>query len=131
SRDHVRSITLVIGEAMKRARVGFENLDGIAVTARPGLAGALLVGTQTAKGIAWARDLPIVAVDHLVGHLLAIFLHHNPTAPPATTAPPYPFIALLASGGHTALYRVAGPQISDIRELGATRDDAAGEAFDK
>jgi len=131
SRDHVRCITLVIREAMTRAQVGFGELGGIAVTARPGLAGALLVGTQTAKGIAWARDLPIVAVDHLVGHLLAIFLHRTPTATPTTTAPPYPFIALLASGGHTALYRVAGPQISDISELGATRDDAAGEAFDK
>jgi N6-L-threonylcarbamoyladenine synthase len=128
SRDHVRSITLVIREALSRAGVGFEGLGGVAVTTQPGLSGALLVGVQAAKGIAWARDLPIVAVDHLVGHLLAVFLRR----PSSQTPPPaYPFIALLASGGHTAIYRVDGPRLSQIRELGATRDDAAGEAFDK
>jgi N6-L-threonylcarbamoyladenine synthase len=134
SRDHVRGITLVIREALTRAGVGFESLGGVAVTARPGLSGALLVGVQAAKGIAWARDLPIVAVDHLVGHLLAVFLRRPPpataTAPPAPP-PSYPFVALLASGGHTAIYRVDGPRLEQIRELGATRDDAAGEAFDK
>jgi N6-L-threonylcarbamoyladenine synthase len=128
SRDHVRSITLVIREALSRAGVGFEGIGGVAVTAQPGLSGALLVGVQAAKGIAWARDLPIVAVDHLVGHLLAVFLR-RPGKP--TPQPTYPFIALLASGGHTAIYRVDGPRLSQIRELGATRDDAAGEAFDK
>jgi len=146
SRDHVRGITIVIREALSRAGVGFEALQGIAVTARPGLSGALLVGVQVAKGVAWARGLPIVAVDHLVGHLLAVFLRRtgaNTTAAenantssdggsggPATT-PEYPFVALLASGGHTAIYRVNGPSIDAIHELGATRDDAAGEAFDK
>ena len=143
SRDHVRAITLVIEEAMTRAGVGMDALGGIAVTARPGLSGALLVGVQAAKGIAWARGLPIVAVDHLVGHLLAVFLRWptatstptstptrpRPRPPTATTPPTYPFVALLASGGHTAIYRVDSP--SSIRELGATRDDAAGEAFDK
>ena len=138
SRDHVRGITLVIQEALSRAGVGFGALGGVAVTARPGLSGALLVGVQAAKGIAWARDLPIVAVDHLVGHLLAVFLRRPPTQPrsrepsaPEAPPPAYPFIALLASGGHTAIYRVDGPRLSQIRELGATRDDAAGEAFDK
>jgi N6-L-threonylcarbamoyladenine synthase len=134
SRDHVRAITPVIREALARAGVGFEALDGVAVTARPGLSGALLVGVQAAKGIAWARDLPIVAVDHLVGHLLAVFLRRPATATTTATAtatPTFPFIALLASGGHTALYRVDGPRLSQIHELGATRDDAAGEAFDK
>lgn len=130
SRDHVRAITLVIEEALARADVGMDALAGIAVTARPGLSGALLVGVQAAKGIAWARDLPIVAVDHLVGHLLAVFLRWPPTPTSTSTSPPaYPFVALLASGGHTAIYRVDSP--SSIRELGATRDDAAGEAFDK
>jgi N6-L-threonylcarbamoyladenine synthase len=131
SRDHVRAITLVIEEALSRAGVGFDALGGVAVTARPGLSGALLVGVQAAKGIAWARDLPIVAVDHLVGHLLAVFLRRPAPPAPEQHPPSYPFIALLASGGHTAIYRVDGPRLSQIRELGATRDDAAGEAFDK
>jgi N6-L-threonylcarbamoyladenine synthase len=156
SRDHVRGITLVVREALSRAGKNWGDVGGIAVTARPGLSGALLVGVQVAKGIAWARDLPIVAVDHLVGHLLAVFLRRPPkpaatsassaSAPAATfssgsTIPAmggsaagdlaYPFVALLASGGHTAIYRVDGPNLDAIRELGATRDDAAGEAFDK
>ena len=127
SRDHVKGITLVIREALSRAGKRFDDLGGVAVTARPGLSGALLVGVQVAKGIAWARDLPIVGVDHLVGHLLAVFLR----SPAAAEAPAYPFVALLASGGHTAIYRVDAPNLGDIHELGATRDDAAGEAFDK
>jgi N6-L-threonylcarbamoyladenine synthase len=129
SRDHVRSIAIVVREALARAGIGFADLGGVAVTARPGLSGALLVGVQAAKGIAWARDLPIVAVDHLVGHLLAVFLRRSASAAQDPIA--YPFVALLASGGHTAIYRVDGPLLGDIRELGATRDDAAGEAFDK
>jgi N6-L-threonylcarbamoyladenine synthase len=136
SRDHVRGITLVIREALSRANVGFDAIGGVAVTAQPGLSGALLVGVQAAKGIAWARDLPIVAVDHLVGHLLAVFLRRPPPASGTAPVAPqvmadYPFIALLASGGHTAIYRVDGPTLAEIKELGATRDDAAGEAFDK
>jgi N6-L-threonylcarbamoyladenine synthase len=131
SRDHVRGITLVIQEALSRAGVGWEAIGGVAVTAQPGLSGALLVGVQAAKGIAWARDLPIVAVDHLVGHLLAVFLRRPGGKSPDAVPPSYPFVALLASGGHTAIYRVDGPRLSQIRELGATRDDAAGEAFDK
>jgi N6-L-threonylcarbamoyladenine synthase len=139
SRDHVRGITLVIREALGRAGVGFDALQGIAVTARPGLSGALLVGVQAAKGIAWARGLPIVAVDHLVGHLLAVFLRRpvgvgvSRASTSMNTAHElhYPFVALLASGGHTAIYRVDGPRLDAIHELGATRDDAAGEAFDK
>lgn len=132
SRDHVRGIALVVREALSRAEKRFDDLGGIAVTARPGLSGALLVGVQVAKGIAWARDLPIVAVDHLVGHLLAVFLKRGETPAGSGGAPlAYPFVALLASGGHTAIYRVDGPELERIRELGATRDDAAGEAFDK
>src|SRR5690606_28206656 len=127
SRDHMRAVSLVVREALDRVG-GFSTIDGIAATTRPGLAGALLVGVQAAKGIAWARDLPFVAVDHLVGHLLAAFLEREGTP---TDKPEYPFIALLASGGHTAIYRVDGPELSQIKELGGTRDDAAGEAFDK
>ncbi len=127
SRDHARAIVPVVREALARANVTIADLDGIAATSRPGLSGALLVGLQAAKGIAWAANKPLVGVDHLVGHLLAVFLRRE-GAPPA---PELPFVALLASGGHTALYRVDGPTLAQIRELGATRDDAAGEAFDK
>jgi len=129
SRDHARNIDPVAREALARAGVGLDDIDGIAVTNRPGLVGALLVGVQFAKGMAWARGLPIVGVDHLVGHLLAIFLR-RPGEEPAPR-PAFPFVALLASGGHTALYYVEGPTADACRELGGTRDDAAGEAFDK
>lgn len=128
SRDHLRNFAPVVREAMTKANVSWEEIDGIAVTNRPGLVGALLVGVQAAKGLAWARGLPLVGVDHLVGHLLAVFLRRKPDAEPP---PAFPFVALLASGGHTALYRVDGPRASAVRELGATRDDAAGEAYDK
>jgi N6-L-threonylcarbamoyladenine synthase len=128
SRDHLKNFAPVVREAMSKANVDFDALDGIAVTNRPGLVGALLVGVQAAKGLAWARGLPLVGVDHLVGHLLAVFLRRRPDAEPP---PSFPFVALLASGGHTALYRVDGPRASAVRELGATRDDAAGEAYDK
>ncbi|MFT3769422.1 MAG: tRNA (adenosine(37)-N6)-threonylcarbamoyltransferase complex transferase subunit TsaD [Minicystis sp.] len=126
SRDHARTVVPVVREALARAGKTVADVDGIAVTARPGLSGALLVGLQIAKGLAWAAEKPLVGVDHLVGHLLAVFLKRDDAPPPA-----YPFVALLASGGHTALYRVDGPRLDAVRELGATRDDAAGEAFDK
>src|SRR5262249_32622022 len=119
----------VVREAMARAGLTIDDLDGIAVTSRPGLQGALLVGLQAAKGIAWAANKPFVGVDHLVGHLLAVFLRRPSDA--ALPEARYLFIGLLVSGGHTALYRVEGPALDQIRELGATRDDAAGEAFDK
>jgi N6-L-threonylcarbamoyladenine synthase len=128
SRDHLRNVRPVIEAALHGAGLGLSQLDGIAVTARPGLAGALHVGAQTALGLAFARGLPIVGVDHLVGHLCAAFLQYpgHPAAPPQT-----PFLALLVSGGHTALYRVDSLLGGGIHELGATRDDAAGEAYDK
>lgn len=127
ARDHARALPLVVEEALARAGKDLDALDGIAVTAGPGLLGALLVGVQYAKGLAWGRDKPLVGVDHLVGHLLAVFLARSADH----RAPSYPFVALLASGGHTAIYRVDGPELAHVRELGATRDDAAGEAFDK
>ncbi len=129
SRDHLRNVVPVVREALSRAGVALADVDGLAVTCRPGLSGALLVGVQAAQGLAWAQSKPIVGVDHLVGHLLAVFLRFPGTEQPAP--PEYPFVALLASGGHTALYRADGPEIARIHELGATRDDAAGEAFDK
>jgi N6-L-threonylcarbamoyladenine synthase len=128
SRDHLQNVRPVIEAALARAGVALSELDGIAVTARPGLAGALHVGAQTALGLAYARNLPVVGVDHLVGHLCAAYLQYpeHPVEPPAL-----PFLALLVSGGHTALYRVDQLNVGGIRELGATRDDAAGEAYDK
>ena len=128
SRDHLRNLNPVVDEALARAGLTLSDLDGIAVTNRPGLVGALLVGVQAAKGLAWATGVPLVGVDHLVGHLLAVYLRRKETSP---EPPELPFVALLASGGHTAIYRVDGMRASDVRELGATRDDAAGEAFDK
>ena len=131
SRDHLRNAGPVVRDALARAGVGWDAIDGIAVTNRPGLVGALLVGVQLAKGLAWARGLPLVGVDHLIGHLLAVFLRRHAQGETEDTPPEFPFVALLASGGHTAIYRVDGPTVAQVRELGATRDDAAGEAFDK
>ncbi len=128
SRDHLQNIVPVYRAALERAGKRLADIDGIAVTSGPGLSGALLVGVQMAQALAWASDKPIVGVDHLVGHLLAAFLRHAEQPGPA---PEFPFIALLVSGGHTAIYRVDGSELSSITELGATRDDAAGEAFDK
>jgi N6-L-threonylcarbamoyladenine synthase len=146
ARDHTRSIVPVVRAALDRAGMSLGAIDGIAVTCRPGLAGALLVGLSTAKGLSFSIDRPLVGVDHLVGHLLAVFLQRTEPGLGAKGAegdpkpqmvnqpvdvPAYPYLGLLASGGHTALYRVDGPRIDAIREIGATRDDAAGEAFDK
>jgi N6-L-threonylcarbamoyladenine synthase len=128
SRDHLRSVGPVVREALARAGVAMDAVDGVAVTNRPGLVGALLVGVQTAKGLAWAAGKPLVGVDHLMGHLLAVFLRRGQDD---AAVPSFPFVCLLASGGHTAIYRVDSPRADAIVELGATRDDAAGEAFDK
>ncbi|MCC6215637.1 MAG: tRNA (adenosine(37)-N6)-threonylcarbamoyltransferase complex transferase subunit TsaD [Polyangiaceae bacterium] len=128
SRDHLRNAAPVVQAALDRAGVGLDAVGGVAVTCRPGLSGALLVGVQLARGIAWSRGLPLVGVDHLLGHLAAPFLRWD-DAPPL--ADPLPFVALLVSGGHTALYRVDALEAAQVHELGATRDDAAGEAFDK
>lgn len=128
SRNHIRAALPVVREALTRAGMSLDEVDGIAVTCRPGLMGALLVGVQTAKGLAYGARKPLVGVDHLVGHLLASYLH-DPHSPAIVA--PFPYIALVASGGHTSLYRVDGPFPDQMRELGGTRDDAAGEAFDK
>jgi N6-L-threonylcarbamoyladenine synthase len=129
SRDHVKNLAPVVKEALARAGITLEDVDAVAVTNRPGLVGALLVGVQAAKGMAWAAGKPLYGVDHLLGHLLSVFLRREGDVP--QPRPAYPFVCLVASGGHTALYRVDGPYPSAITELGATRDDAAGEAFDK
>jgi N6-L-threonylcarbamoyladenine synthase len=129
ARDHLTKARPVIEAAIREARVKLEDLDAVAVTARPGLSGALLIGTQVASALAFALDRPLVGVDHLVGHILAAFLEFPDGAAPQSFD--FPFVALLASGGHTALYRVDGPDVAEMTELGATRDDAAGEAYDK
>ncbi|MBI4700077.1 MAG: tRNA (adenosine(37)-N6)-threonylcarbamoyltransferase complex transferase subunit TsaD [Deltaproteobacteria bacterium] len=136
ARDHLRAVVPVIEQALAQAGRTLAELGGIAVTARPGLVGALLVGVQAAKGLAWASGKPLVGVDHLVGHLLSAFLHRPaapgaPAGPPPTAVPAFPFVGLLVSGGHTGLYRCDGAEVESMHELGATRDDAVGEAYDK
>jgi N6-L-threonylcarbamoyladenine synthase len=121
SRAHILNVVPVVQAALDQAGCTLAELDGIAVTNAPGLVGALLVGLQTAKAIAWVTELPLVGVHHLEGHLSAIYLEPD--------APPMPHLALIVSGGHTSLVRVLDH--GTLIELGATRDDAAGEAFDK
>ena len=128
SRDHLRNVGTVVRGALARAGVAMDDVGGVAVTHRPGLVGALLVGVQAAKGLAWAAGKPLVGVDHLMGHLLSVFLRRGVDDAPV---PRFPFVCLLVSGGHTAIYRVDAPRADAVAELGATRDDAAGEAFDK
>jgi N6-L-threonylcarbamoyladenine synthase len=121
SRHHLELVTPVVREALDDASASLDDVDRVAVTQGPGLIGALLIGLQAAKAIAWSRSLPLVPVDHLHGHVASLFLTPDPLEPP--------FLCLLASGGHTMLL--------DVREharwdaLGSTLDDAAGEAFDK
>jgi N6-L-threonylcarbamoyladenine synthase len=123
SRNHLCSIVPVVSEALDRAGVTLADVDGLSVTIGPGLIGSLLVGVQFAKALALATGLPLVGVNHLEGHVMAAFLvqDHEP--------PSYPFVALAVSGGHTSLYLLHAP--GRISLLGRTRDDAAGEAFDK
>ncbi len=132
SRNHVVDIVPVIQEALEQAAssrpgFGWDDIDVIAVTRGPGLVGALLVGLQTAKALAFAQNKPLIPVHHLSGHLHAVFLHTPDTDRPA--GPSYPHVALCVSGGHTAIYLVEAPDTA--RQLANTRDDAAGEAFDK
>lgn len=125
SRQHVATIVPVLRRALDEARLDWSQIDGIAVTCGPGLVGALLVGVETAKAVGQAIDRPVVGVNHLAGHLAAVYLE-DPSLP---SPPPTPHLALLVSGGHTELIRVDGA--GSYRVVGATRDDAAGEAFDK
>jgi N6-L-threonylcarbamoyladenine synthase len=121
ARHHLELLPSVIDDALSRAGTRLDDIDQVAVTQGPGLVGALLVGLVTAKAIACARRLPLVAVDHLDGHVAASFLVEDPLEPP--------FLCLIASGGHTFLARVTAPGEREL--LGATLDDAAGEAIDK
>ncbi len=128
SRQHLATVVPVLRRALADAAVTFADLDGIAVTCGPGLVGALLVGVETGKALGYALGKPVVGVNHLAGHLAAVFLE-GPTVAGLATSPPFPHVALLVSGGHTALFRLEAS--ARVRLLGATRDDAAGEAFDK
>lgn len=121
SRDHVRKLLPLIDQCLHDANCARGDLDGVAYTAGPGLIGALLVGASLGRALAFAMDIPAVAVHHMEGHVLAPLLEPNP--------PAFPFVALLVSGGHTMLIEVMG--IGRYRMLGETLDDAAGEAFDK
>jgi len=121
SRAHLTSIVPVVSRALEDAAVTFDDLDAIAVTSAPGLIGALLVGVCYAKSLAFARGIPVIGVHHMEGHLFATALQHRSAVPP--------FTGLLVSGGHTLLLDVE--EWGRYRLLGATRDDAAGEAFDK
>ena len=121
SRKHIENIMPVIDAALREANVSLEQIDAVAVTYGPGLVGALLVGLSAAKSLAWAADKPLIGVNHLEGHVFANFLADEDLKPP--------FMALVVSGGHTALLKVTGYNSFEL--LGQTRDDAAGEAFDK
>ena len=121
SRQHVSQINAVIAEALQEAGIGFRDLGGIAVANRPGLLGALLVGVSAAKTLAYALQIPLLAVHHIEAHIYANWLVDPDIA--------FPVICLVASGGHSEIFLVRGH--GDYRILGRTRDDAAGEAFDK
>ncbi|MDA8164594.1 MAG: tRNA (adenosine(37)-N6)-threonylcarbamoyltransferase complex transferase subunit TsaD [Desulfobacteraceae bacterium] len=121
SRKHLENIQPVVTEALRRSGITLDDLDGVAVTRGPGLIGSLLVGFSFAKAIAIVKNLPCAGVDHMAGHLLSVFL--------GDAKPEFPYVALIASGGHSSIFRVEDPYT--FRLLGRTRDDAAGEAFDK
>jgi len=121
SRKHIEAIVPVVDEALTKARLPLSAIEAIAVTRGPGLVGALLVGFSFAKSLAYALRVPWVGINHLEGHINSIFLEPDP--------PAFPYVALLVSGGHTGIYYVTGHTAVEL--MGQTRDDAAGEAFDK
>lgn len=121
SRKHIESINNIVEEALREAEIGFKDIDLVGVTRGPGLVGALLIGVSTAKALAYGLDKPIVGVNHIEGHVCANYIEHKNLKPP--------FTCLIVSGGHTYLLQVNG--YTDYELIGRTRDDAAGEAFDK
>ena len=128
SREHLRAIVPVVREAMQRAGLAYKDLDAVAVTEGPGLAGALLVGITFAKALAFGANLPLIAVNHLEGHIHAVLMDAASSFADAS-----PLLALVVSGGHTHLYLASREQGGAwlYRNVGKTLDDAAGEAFDK
>ena len=127
SRQHILAIVPVINETLEKAHVTLMDVDAVAVTRGPGLAGSLVVGLNVAKGLALARGLPLIGVNHLEGHLYSPWIHKSGEA--ETPEPEFPLLALLVSGGHTELVLMTGHL--RYQRLGSTLDDAAGEAFDK
>jgi N6-L-threonylcarbamoyladenine synthase len=121
SRAHIEAISGITYEALEKAGVTLKDISAVAVTSRPGLIGALLVGVNFGKSLAYANNIPLVGVNHVKGHVAASYLAHESLEPP--------FVALVVSGGHTSIYYVES--YNSFREIGTTRDDAAGEAFDK
>ncbi|MBD5657298.1 MAG: tRNA (adenosine(37)-N6)-threonylcarbamoyltransferase complex transferase subunit TsaD, partial [Candidatus Eremiobacteraeota bacterium] len=122
SRQHVALLSAAVADALERAGITLNDVDGIAVTAGPGLVGSLVIGVASAKALAFAARKPLYAVNHLHGHIFAPFLERD-------GEPDYPLLALLVSGGHSQLVRVDSP--TKLHIVARTRDDAAGEAFDK
>lgn len=127
SRNHTLTLLPLINRVLEKANMKLVDVDGIAVTNRPGLIGALIVGLTSAKSLAMSLNIPFIGVNHLEGHLLAPFLRDESYAPPENFG--YPFLALAVSGGHTSLYIVHA--LGKYEIIGRTKDDAAGEAFDK
>src|SRR3954453_6818006 len=121
SRDHVQRVLPLLEQVLAQAGIGVCDIDAIAFTQGPGLAGALLVGASIASALGFATGTPVIGIHHMEGHLLSPLL--------GRPAPAFPFVALLVSGGHTQLFHVAG--VGRYALLGDTQDDAAGEAFDK
>jgi N6-L-threonylcarbamoyladenine synthase len=121
SRAHIEAVSRITHEALDTAGIGLSDLSAIAVTSSPGLIGALLVGVNFAKSLAFANNIPLVPVDHIKGHVAAAYFASEDLKPP--------FLALVVSGGHTSIYHIR--DYAEFEELGTTRDDAAGEAFDK
>lgn len=120
SRSHLEKIHFIVGQALQEAGVTLKDLDAVAITNRPGLPGSLLVGLCFGKALAWSNKIPVIGVHHIEGHIFSSMIENTI---------PFPHLCLTASGGHTSLYRVNG--YGDFTTLGTTRDDAAGEAFDK
>lgn len=127
SRNHSMILIPLIEEALKKASLNWSDIQGLTVTNRPGLVGSLIVGLMTVKSLAQSKGLPFLGVNHLEGHLLAPFLKDSQYAPPSDFD--YPYVGLAISGGHTSLYIIRG--LGQYEVIGTTKDDAAGEAFDK
>jgi len=121
SRKHIENIAPVVNEAVRKSGKNKDNLQAVAATQGPGLIGSLLVGFSFAKSFAWSLDIPFIGIDHLEAHIHSVFLTDAP--------PPFPFVAMLVSGGHTGIYHVTSHTGFEL--MGQTRDDAAGEAYDK
>ncbi len=132
SRQHIRTIYGVVDQALHQAHITLQEIDAIAVTQGPGLAGSLVVGLNMAKGLALSRNIPLIGVNHLEGHIYSAWVYSASSFPPGTkppVEPKFPLMALLVSGGHTELILIKGHL--QYQQLGKTQDDAAGEAFDK